>query len=194
MLELELKAVVDDPEALREHLGGGAAAVFVGRMLDRYYDHGGSLAARGEVVRVRRTIPVDGEPREELAWKGPTHLHEGYKARREIELGLSPGASGGAFLTALGYQPIRAVDRHVEVHRLHGGVARLEWYPRMDTLIEVEGDAGAIEAIIRATGLPRSAFRADPLAAFEAEYQARTGSPALLSLDHPDETPAHWPS
>ena len=193
MLELELKAVVDDPGAMRQRLASLAPAAFTGRLLDRYYDRDGTLAQRGEVVRVRRHLPVGGEPREELAWKGPTHLHEGYKARREIELGLAPGGSGGAFLSALGFVPVHAVDRHVEVYRLHDGVARLEWYPRMDTLLEVEGTAAAIEAIVAATTLPRGAFRADPLAAFAQEFGERTGTLPLLALEHPDETPGHWP-
>src|SRR5687767_8773176 len=45
--------------------------------------------------------------------------------------------------------------------------------PIMDGLIEVEGPPAAIEAAIRATGLPRSAFTADALIDFVRRYEPR---------------------
>ena len=54
LAELELKAVVPDPEALRARLRrGGAIPGFRGRMTDRRYDRAGDLAARDEVLRIR---------------------------------------------------------------------------------------------------------------------------------------------
>mgnify|MGYP001794412757 CR=1 FL=1 len=38
-----------------------------------------------------------------------------------------------------------AIERNVEIHDLPGLVLRVEWYPRMDTLLEVEGRPEAIE-------------------------------------------------
>ena len=62
-----------------------------------------------------------------------------------------------------------------------GAVVRLEWYPRMDVLVEVEGEPPAIEAAIAALGIDRSAFTAESLSAFVARYEARTGRPAATS-------------
>ncbi len=145
--ELELKAVISDPDAFRERLrAAGAVPRFSGRMTDRRYDRAGELATRDEVLRVRTFHHPDGVEAI-LAWKGPTmRSPDGYKLREEIELPVSrASADPGRLLAALGYQPVHAIERDVEVYRLGGATARLETYPRMDVLLEVEGDPAAIE-------------------------------------------------
>ena len=67
----------------------------------------------------------------------------------------------------------------VLVH-FHGG-AFLMRYPRMDDLVEVEGDPDAIERGIAATGLPREGFSSEPLREFVARYEQRTGGRAALA-------------
>ncbi len=195
MLELELKAVVPDPTAVRAALGAHGTVHFRGRLLDRRYDQGGALAARDEVLRIRRYEAEDGASREELGWKGPVHRSpEGFKARRELETRLAGGSPAGALLVALGYDVVHAIDRWVEVWHVGGGTARIEWYPDLDTLLEVEGEPAAIERILPLTGLPREAFTADALAAFAERFTARTGRPARVALAAPDEQPPHWPT
>lgn len=192
MLELELKARLDDPDAVRTALRThGAVCHFAGRLRDRRYDRGGELAGRDHVLRVRERIPFAGDTTEVVAWKGPTHTHDGYKARLELEAVLAPGEQMGPIVDALGYAVTQVIDRHVEVWRLGDGEARIEWYPEMDVLLEVEGDAAAIEQLISATGLRRDAFSTEPLPAFAAAYRARTGRPAVLTLT--DVPPSHWP-
>jgi hypothetical protein len=88
---------------------------------------------------------------------------------------------------------VHAIDRHVEVWHVAGGSARLEWYPDADTLLEIEGDAAAIERIAAATRLPRTAFTAEALPAFARRFAERTGRPARLALVADDEQPSHWP-
>jgi len=85
-------------------------------------------------------------------------------------------------LRALGYDVVHAMDRDVEMLDLDGATVRLERYPRMDPLREVEGDPDAIERAIRATGIDRATFTADSLADFVRRFEARTGMPALLAL------------
>jgi hypothetical protein len=51
----------------------------------------------------------------------------------------------------------------------------------MDDLVEVEGAPDAIEAAIRALGLPRESFTPERLPDFAQRFQARTGQPAALS-------------
>lgn len=59
-------------------------------------------------------------------------------------------------------------------------MARIETYPQMDVLLEVEGSPASIERAIAVTGLPRDAFSGEPLAAFVARFEAR-GRSALLA-------------
>lgn len=195
MLELELKALVPEVDALRRALARHGTVRFRGRLCDRRYDQGGALTARDEVLRVRRYEAGDGTVREELGWKGAVHRSaEGYKARRELETRVAGGAPAGTLLTALGYHVIHAIDRWVEVWEIGGGTARVEWYPDLDVLLEVEGDPAAIERIIPWTGIAREEFTADALMDFVLRFEARTGRPARVALTLPDEQPPHWPA
>jgi adenylate cyclase class IV len=184
--ELELKAVIPDPGLLRQHLvGAGAVTRFRGRMSDRRYDRGGELAARDEVLRVRWFQEDDGPGSTVLGWKGPvSRSPEGYKRRTELELPLGGPRSGPtihAMLAALGYEVVHAIDREVEVLELAGATVRLERYPEMDPLVEVEGAPTAIERAIEASRIPREAFTAESLADFVRRFEARTGRQARLA-------------
>jgi adenylate cyclase class IV len=178
--ELELKAVVPDPERLRRRLReAGAELRSGGLMIDVLYDRGGGLTLRGEVLRARtyrHAERVDFV----LAWKGPTQRSpDGYKLREEVE--LSVGADPGHLLEALGYRPVHVIEREIEVWHLGEAIARLERYPRMDVLVEVEGEPAAIERVVAASGIPRDEFTAEPLAEFVRRYEERTGATAELA-------------
>ena len=85
--ELEVKARVDDPAALRAALvRAGAVLEFRGDMLDRRFDRAAKLADRDEVLRVRVFREGDGAPAYGvLGWKGP-HAKQGrYRCRAEAE-------------------------------------------------------------------------------------------------------------
>ena len=179
--ELEVKAVVRDPGALRAALDRvGAVRSFRGMMRDRRLDRAGELLARDHRLRVRTYEPEAGPSRAELTWKGPrTVVDAGYKQSEELECGVEDGAAALAVFQALGYEVIHAIDRFVEVWG-HGGVsARLEWYPRMDPLLEIEGAPERMERLITALGLDRTDCVPDPLAEFGARYLVRTGQCAL---------------
>jgi adenylate cyclase class IV len=195
--EVELKALVVDPVTVRMRLlAVGAVVRFRGSMSDRRYDRGGELTARDEVLRLRTFERESGGSDAVLGWKGPTRrTASGYKEREEIELALGDAGSGPAsFLAALGYEVVHAIDRWVEVFELGGTMLRLESYPRMDDLLEVEGEPEAIQRAIAATGIPRSAFSADSLTEFVLRYQARTGEPAVLSSSSGSARPPAWAS
>lgn len=186
--ELELKAVVPDPDAFRHRLrAAGVVPRFVGRMTDLRYDRAAELASRDEVLRVRTFLHPDGHVEAILAWKGPTmRSPDGYKLREEIELPVSgETADPERLLAALGYLPVQAVERDVEVYRLGGATARLETYPRMDVLLEVEGEPAAIERAIAASGIPRGEFTAGSLAEFVRRFQERSGQAAVLASSQP---------
>lgn len=171
--ELELKAVVPDADRVRQALlAAGAVLEWAGPMSDVRFDRSGELARRDEVLRIRRYGPPEDSERTQLAWKGPTtRSEEGYKRRQELELTVQDGDASG-FLRALGFVPVHAIDRRIEQYRLEGTMVRIERYPRMDVLVEVEGSPAGIERAIVATGLPRAAFRPDALADFVRRYEA----------------------
>lgn len=182
--ELEVKAVVIDPDAICRVLdAAGARLDFRGLMRDRRFDRDGALGGRDEVLRVRVWDAEEvSHVRAQVAWKGPTSRGAtGYKQRQEIEFTAEDGTQAVRLLEALGYQVVEAIDRYVEVRELHGTVARLEWYPRMDVLIEIEGSADGIEEMIRVTGIPRDQCLSDSLTQFAARYGTRTGTPAILA-------------
>jgi adenylate cyclase class IV len=184
--ELELKAVIPDPDALRARLlAGGATPRFRGRMSDRRYDRpGGELSLRDQVLRVRTLHHADGPATAILGWKGPVERSpEGYKRRAEIELPVTGGDRGAlhALLSALGYEVVHAIDREVEVYELSGATLRIERYPRMDSLLEIEGLPVAIERAVEATGIPRAEFTADSLPEFVRRYELRSGQSAALA-------------
>jgi adenylate cyclase class IV len=182
--EVELKAILSDPVTVRMRLlSVGAILRFRGAMSDRRYDRKGELTARDEILRVRTFRAPDGLATAVVGWKGPTRRSpEGYKERDEIELAVGEGRSSpGAFLAALGYSVVHGIDRWVEVFELGGTIVRLESYPRMDELIEIEGEPAAIERTVAVTGIARAEFSAESLTEFVLRYEARTGQPAVLA-------------
>ena len=179
--ELELKAVVPDREQLRRRLReAGAAMRSGGRMTDVRYDRGEELTRRDEVLRVRTYHRAEGRVELVLGWKGPAgRSPEGYKVREEIE--LPAGADPGLLLQALGYRPVHVIEREIEIWHLGDATARLERYPRMDVLVEVEGEPDAIERVVAASGIPRNEFTAEPLVEFVRRFEERTGAQAELA-------------
>jgi adenylate cyclase class IV len=181
--ELELKARVEDPEALRSALvAAGAGLVYRGAMLDRRFDRKGRLERRDEVVRLRVYHPADGG-REwgVLGWKGPVGRRGAYRHREEWESRVDDPRAVLVVLRRLGYKISVRIDRAVEQYRLGEATLRIEWYPAMDVLVEVEGTPEEIERAIAKTGLPREAFLAESLPYFCAAYEVRTGRAARVS-------------
>src|SRR5262245_39774832 len=162
-------------------------------MRDRLFDADGQLTAKGEVLRIRSFEPRGEAAHALVGWKGPTlRSPDGYKLRKEIEYPTPDGANATRFLEALGYQVVRSIDRYVEMFSIAGATARLEWYPRMDVLMEIEGTPAAIESAVRQSGLPRSAFLADPLAIFVELYNARESQPAIIAEQELGEATPSW--
>ncbi len=182
--EVEVKSTVADETAVRARLeAAGARLVFVGRLEDRRYDNPWRLlTARDEVLRLRTYRGANGEaPHAKLDWKGPTTYGDGYKVRDELSTGLSDPNAMAAILTRLGFIVTREIDREIVQYDLDGATIRLERYPRMDTLIEIEGTPDVIERAILVTGLAREGFTAERLSDFVTRYEARTGERAAVS-------------
>ena len=187
--------MVPDPGQVRGRLlAAGARPGFAGMMVDGRYDRRGELLARDEVLRLRVLHHADGRRDAILGWKGAAAVSpEGYKTRRELEYRIHGAhAEPEELLAALGYAVIHTIERYVEYYHLGEATVRLEWYPRMDVLVEVEGDAAGIEAGLRAVGLPRVEFTADALPAFTERYAHRTGRPAVLVAAELDGEAPSW--
>ena len=181
MRETELKAVVpDESTCLERLLDAGAKPVSEGRLEDRRYDYPDRrLTMRDIVLRLRVNRNGAGAPAS-LDWKGAASFEGGYKHRDEISLSIGDDAQMAGILDALGFIVTRAIDRDVRVLQLGEATVRIERFPRMDTLLEVEGPEPAIEAAIIASGLPRDSFTADRLFQFVQRFEARTGQRAAI--------------
>lgn len=182
MVEVELKAVVPDLARTRALIeGAGAKPVFTGRLEDRRYDlPDRSLTARDHVLRLR--VYRDGTgTRAALDWKGPTGYASGYKLREELSTSLGDADAMIQMLERLGYLVTIEIDREIWQYELDGAVIRFERYPRLDDLVEVEGEPQAIERAIERLALPRSSFTAERLPDFVRRFEERTGTRAALS-------------
>jgi adenylate cyclase class IV len=181
MREVELKSVVPDPAATIASLrAAGAAQGLEGRLSDARYDTPDrALLARDHVLRLRAFAGTPA-PFATLDWKGPTAVAGGYKVREELSSGTTDAGVLAELLGRLGYVVIREVDRHISQFQCRGATVRIERYPRMDALIEVEGEPAAIEAAIADTRLPRGGFTSERLQDFVARFESRTGQRAAL--------------
>jgi predicted adenylyl cyclase CyaB len=181
MREVELKAVVDDFAGTRKALEkAGARLSFEGRLSDRRYDvESRELTGRDEVLRVRRYMTA-GSSKIYLDWKGPTETHDVYKIREEVSTLVEDFGSLEQILTRLGFIVAMEVDRDIVQYELGGATIRFESYPRMDVLVEVEGEPDCIEQAIEALGIARGLFNSDRLPTFVGRFEQRTGVRAAI--------------
>lgn len=182
MREVELKAVLDSwTERRARLLAAGAERVFEGRIEDRRYDtNERSLAMRDIVLRLR-TYRDGTSARTEVEFKGPSASESGYKVRDEVGSTVSDPAAIASMLAGLGYIVTRAIDRDIEQFDIGGAMVRFERYPRMDDLVEVEGEPEALEHAIATLGIARAEFTAERLQEFAARYELRTRRRAAIS-------------
>ena len=182
MLEVELKSVVDDLGLRCANVErAGAVVEYAGRLEDRRWDTPDrALLAKDHVLRVR-TYRSDAGVRAELDWKGPTRREGGYKLRDELETPIGEPDALAEILAALGYEVSIAIDSEIVQYDLEGTMIRFERYPRMDDLVEVEGEPEQIERAIAILGLPREGFTTDRLPDFVKRYEDRTGERAAIS-------------
>ncbi len=181
MREVELKGVIADPVALRERLlAAGAREVYRGLLLDARYDlPSRELLAKDHVLRLRVYEDAAGR-RAVLDWKGPTGYDTGYKVREEISTPCGDGVAMAELLARMGYMVIREIDREIEQFEVQGTTCRVERYPRMDVLLEIEGEPEAIEAVITLVGMTRAEFTSERLPEFILRFEARTGERAAI--------------
>ncbi|MGI8401066.1 MAG: class IV adenylate cyclase [Gemmatimonadaceae bacterium] len=181
MREVELKAVVSDLASARKQLEkAGGTLAYEGRLLDQRYDvESRELALRDEVLRVRR-YETGASARTYLDWKGPTEMQGAYKIREEVSTPVGDFPSLEEILARLGFGITMEVDRQIAQYELGGATIRFESYPRMDVLVEVEGEPATIELAIEALGMARGEFTSERLPTFVDRFERRTGVRAAI--------------
>ena len=181
MREVELKAVVDDLAGTTKKLEkAGAKLLFEGSLSDSRYDvESLELTERDEVLRIRR-YEAPGSSKTYLEWKGPTETQDVYKIREEISTLVEDFESLTRILKSLGFIVTMEIDREVAQYELGSATIRFETYPRMDVLVEVEGEPDAIELAIEALGMARGLFNSDRLPSFVERFEQRTGVRAAI--------------
>jgi predicted adenylyl cyclase CyaB len=181
MLEVELKAVCDDLSARRKQIEqAGAKLTYEGRLVDRRYDiESRELADRDEVLRVRR-YESGGSAKTFLDWKGRTETQGAYKIREEVSTLVDDFAATEQILDKVGFIVTMEIDREIAQYELGDATIRFETYPRMDVLVEVEGEPDAIEQAIEALGMSRGQFTSERLASFVSRFEKRTGVRAAI--------------
>lgn len=183
--EYELKArLQEDPDGYCDRLeSGGWSRRFEGRMADLTFDtEGGRLAASDQVLRLRVYVPDgEGETLAVLGWKGPATTEEGFKHREEVETRVSGAEAAREILGRLGFHRVtRRIDRRIRL-LVQGGVSvRVEEYPRMDVLVELEGPPSEVRERIPELGIEEDEWKPWPLPAFVRRFEERTGREALL--------------
>ena len=181
MREVELKSVCDDLTGTRKQLEkAGAKLTFEGKLSDRRYDvESREITGRDEVLRVRR-YQAPGSSKTYLDWKGPTEIKDVYKVREELSTLVEDVESLEQILARLGFIIAMEIDREIAQYTLAGATIRFETYPRMDVLVEVEGEPESIEQAIEALGMSRGQFNSDRLANFVLRFEQRTGVRAAM--------------
>lgn len=184
MREVELKGRLDSDAELaaarRRLKRAGGTLVYEGRLEDRRYDTTDrQLALRDHVLRLR-VYRRDDEVRTFLDFKGPTTYVDGFKVRDEHSVAAEDPAALASILEAMGYVITREIDREIAQYAVAGAIVRFERYPRMDVLVEVEGEPEAIERAIEALEMPRGGFTTGRLPDFVLAYESRTGDRAAI--------------
>lgn len=159
-LEVEVKVLVHDLEAVRQRLAATAGARQVKPRVHevniRYDDASATLTPAGIVLRLRRDTPVEGEggvPRARLTYKAPARQERaGVHARVEYEVTVGDFDEMDAILQLLGYHTALIYEKYRTTYELDGAEVVLDEMP-FGAFVEVEGAADAIEAALAHLGL-----------------------------------------
>ncbi len=120
-----------------------------------YDDAQGSLAARGTVVRLRRT-PHGGL----LTFKGPRRVEDGVKSREELETGVADAGMLALILDRLGLRGTFRYQKYREVWR-HGGLEIVLDETPVGCFLELEGPPAEIHTVAAALGYTRADYVTD---------------------------------
>lgn len=148
-VESEIKLRMPGPEAAREAVARLGAALARPRHLEDNLlldDPTASLAAKGQVLRIRRT-----EEGALLTFKWPKRNLEGIKTRQEIEVAVTDADGLQALLEALGFRGVFRYQKYRETYRWRDAEIVVDETP-IGTFLEIEGPVETIHAAASALG------------------------------------------
>jgi len=172
--EVEIKFAVDDLPAMESKLrvrGFRQQTPRTHEMNTLYDIPGGSLRARGELLRVRKY----GD-----SWT-LTHKGQGaagrHKSRTELETGISDGEQMDGILRALGFAPTFRYEKFRSEWSDGAGHVVLDETP-IGNYGEIEGPPEWIDRTARGLAIPESKYITDSYAQLFFDWKRRSGSPA----------------
>lgn len=134
MLEIEIKAVLADPESMKELLrqvGAGAGPVL--QEIDHYYQHPSrDFGQTNEALRLRMT---NGQCR--ITYKGP-RISGTAKIRFEAETEIGDYETMKSILEKLDFRPVGMVEKKRTVFYLESATVCLDDVVGLGTYIELE--------------------------------------------------------
>ncbi|MBN1122378.1 MAG: class IV adenylate cyclase [Anaerolineae bacterium] len=149
-LEIEVKFILDDPDAMRSHLLQlGAASHGKHTELNiRLDDDQGNLGKRLTVLRVRHITSLN-QTSSVLTVKTPVQSSDpALSTRREIELSVGSGPEMIAALEVLGYKPYLSYEKRREIYSLDDVEVVIDELP-FGWFAELEGEEDTIRALSR---------------------------------------------
>jgi adenylate cyclase, class 2 len=134
MLEIEIKAYIADPDAMKELIvSGGGLLAGKTKETDYYYNHPSrDFAKTGEAFRVR--VADDGA---RITYKGPK-LGGRTKTRVERETGIDDAETVKKILEALGFIPVGVVSKKREYYQYEGATVTIDNVETLGHFIEIE--------------------------------------------------------
>ncbi len=177
--EKELRGKIDDLNKFRDQLNiAGAKMSKKGFMQDYYFDNPFlNLKSKNQKLRIRA---IDYKLIQ-LCWKGPISVDKQTKIREEIEVGVKNVEPLIKIFEKLGFQNTRFYERYFETYLLYDVKIRIEQFPIMDILVEIEGEQHLINRAVTHLNISKDVFGPKTLVSFIKEYEIRNGTPAKLS-------------
>ncbi len=177
--EKELRGKIDDLNKFRDQLNiAGAKMTQKGFMQDYYFDNPFlNLKSKNQKLRIRA---IDYKLIQ-LCWKGPISVDKQTKIREEIEVGVKNVEPLIKIFEKLGFQNTRFYERYFETYLLYDVKIRIEQFPIMDILFEIEGEQHLINRAVTHLDISKDVFGPKTLVSFIKEYEIRNGTPAKLS-------------
>ena len=140
-VEIEAKMSVDSHEPVRQRLRE-RGATFRGDFVETntFFDtEDRALLAADEGLRLRLNRSAGtGEAENVVTYKGPRQ-HGALKARDEVEVNVSDGASATSLLQHLGFGRVLSFEKRRQSWSLDGCKVELDEVPFLGTFVEVEG-------------------------------------------------------
>jgi adenylate cyclase, class 2 len=140
-VEIEAKMSVDSHEPVRQRLRE-RGATFRGDFVETntFFDtEDRALLAADEGLRLRLNRNAGtGESENVVTYKGPRQ-HGALKARDEVEVNVSDGASASSLLGRLGFGRVLSFEKRRQSWALDGCKVELDEVPFLGTFVEVEG-------------------------------------------------------